>query len=248
MSVGSKRGGALFCGRGQVAVELALIISIMVLFLIVFVSVLGDRLVDVSESRSKDSAEGLADFIEAELSSASSTQDGFYRVLKLPESLDGLSYSVDFSNSTSIGANFTDVVITVDVGRNNYSAYRALPSNIQGSEIRLGWTSMRKKDGVVYLSSLSEVNGSCGLSNNVCESGTSYDLPGSSTHLSWECAGENGGTTEVCALPIIHGVCSSLNESCVNGSFSNVADNSTHLKWNCLGNHTGRDASCELLI
>ena len=248
MSESVRRGGFLLCDKGQAAIELAFIISIMVLFLIAFVSVLGDRVVDASESRNKESAEGIADFIEAELSSASSTQDGFYRVLMLPETLDGLSYRVDFSNSTSIGANFTDVAVTVDVGSNNYTAYRVLPSNIVGSDIRLGWTSMEKRDGVVHLSPLSGVDGSCGLSNDVCESGVHYDLPDSSTHLNWECGGENGGATEECALLIIQGVCSSLNESCVSGTFSDVSDNATHLRWGCLGSNTGGSSECSLRI
>ncbi len=97
------------------------------------------------------------------------------------------------------------------------------------------------------------INGSCGLTNNLCLTGTSSILPeDTATKYLWTCLGAHGGSNALtCELFIpINGSCGSANNSCLTGSSVDTpADTATHHRWTCNGAHSGSNApTCTLEI
>ena len=136
--------------KGQAANELAMVLGIMILFLVAFLAVLGDRLVVATDDRARGLAEDIAEVIESELVLAANAQDGYSRVFTLPESLDGMPYALVLLNRTNTEANFSEVVLTVNTSSGEYTAIKVLPDNIFGA-FSLGSNLVRKRNGLVNL-------------------------------------------------------------------------------------------------
>lgn len=137
-------------GKGQAANEIAIIIGIMIMFLIAFMSVLGDQFVSVTDDRTRQVAEDLADVVEFELVTASNAQDGYSRSFTLPPFLDGAPYTIKLYNSSTLGTNFSSVLITINTSNGEYSAMRILPGNIIGG-FSEEHNLLRKQGGLVNL-------------------------------------------------------------------------------------------------
>jgi hypothetical protein len=136
--------------KGQAANEIAIIIGIMILFLIAFMSVLGDQFVSVTDDRTKQLAEDLADVAESELVTASNAQDGYSRMFSLPPYLDGATYAIVLNNASTLGANFSSVLVSINTSNGEYSAMRILPGNVLGA-FSEGANMVRKRNGLVNL-------------------------------------------------------------------------------------------------
>ncbi|MBI2663845.1 hypothetical protein HYX10_00700 [Candidatus Woesearchaeota archaeon] len=135
--------------NAQSANETAMIIAVMTLFLIAFLSVMSDRFIIVSDGRTRQSAEDLADAVEAELVLAANAQDGYSRIFSTPGAIDGRQYYIVFYNTSSTGADFTQLVIGVNVTGGEYQAVRILPANLKGNINPASDIFISKLDGVV---------------------------------------------------------------------------------------------------
>ncbi|MBS3133050.1 hypothetical protein J4470_02890 [Candidatus Woesearchaeota archaeon] len=137
--------------KGQAANETALIMGFMTLFLIAFLAVISDKLFIATDDRAKEIAEDLADVIESELVLAANSQDGYSRIFTLPFSLDGKPYRLSFYNASNTEANFTHMEVGINVTGGEYTAFRVLPKNIQGT-LGVGDNFARKHEGFVNVS------------------------------------------------------------------------------------------------
>ena len=139
--------------KAQVANETALIIGFMTLFLIIFMAVISDKLVSATDDRTRETVEDLADVIESELVLAANSEEGYSRTFTLPFSLDGRPYSLRFFNISDTDANFTQLVVGIDVTGGEYTAFRVLPSNIRAT-LAVGDNFVRKHQGIVNVTSV----------------------------------------------------------------------------------------------
>lgn len=134
--------------KAQAANETALIIGFMTLFLIVFMTVISDKLFSATDDRTREIVEDLADVIESELVLAANAQEGYSRTFTLPFSLDGRPYTLQFFNVSDTGADFTQLVVGINVTGGEYTAFRILPSNIRAT-LAVGDNFVRKHQGIV---------------------------------------------------------------------------------------------------
>jgi len=177
--------------KSQASNEAVIIIGFMVLFLILFMGVLSQRLSSVSDDRIRQLAEDLADVIESELFFAATVEDGYSREFVLPPRLDYIPYILEFNNQVDTGANFTQLILTADLGGKEYNIVRILPSSIRG-ELDVGRNKVTKTGGSINISS--SVVGSwkfesAGLAED--SSGTSAD--GTVVGATWQSAGCHRG-------------------------------------------------------
>ena len=138
--------------NAQAANEAAIIIGFMTLFLIIFLGAISDKLISATDVRTRALADDLADVIESELILAANAEDGYSRTFTLAPLLDGKAYLIEFYNRSNTNANFTQLVITVNVTGGEHSAVKVLPDNIIGT-IATGDNLLRKQDGIVNVSS-----------------------------------------------------------------------------------------------
>ena len=136
--------------NAQAANEVAIILGFITLFLIVFISVMADRLVVATDDRTKQITEDLADVVESELSLAANAQNGYSRLFTLTATLYGQPYTILFQNQSNTNANFTQFIITVNVTGGQYNALRVLPDNIVGT-LSIGDNFVRKHDNIVNI-------------------------------------------------------------------------------------------------
>jgi hypothetical protein len=136
--------------KSQAANEVAIVLGFITLFLIVFISVMADRLVIATDDRTKQITEDFADVVESELSLAANAQNGYSRMFTLTASLEGKQYTILFQNQSNTNANFTQFTITVNVTGGEYNALRVLPDNIVGT-LSAGDNFVRKKDNIVNI-------------------------------------------------------------------------------------------------
>ncbi|MBN2454173.1 hypothetical protein JXB11_01370 [Candidatus Woesearchaeota archaeon] len=97
--------------KAQVATEAAILITIMTFFFIIFLLVASNRYVDISEGKRDELVLDLGYVIESEIDLAASTESGYYREIELPETLQGINYSIEFYNSTELKTNYSVVIL-----------------------------------------------------------------------------------------------------------------------------------------
>ena len=119
--------------KGQSSLEVSIILGTLMFFFIFFISVIGNILVGISNDSLKSSIQDLADYLESELKNAAYYEDGFVRRISIPEKLDGLDYTLEFSNTSVTKDNFTQILISSNSG--DYVTIRQLPGNIEGEAL-----------------------------------------------------------------------------------------------------------------
>lgn len=94
------------------------------------------------------------------------------------------------------------------------------------------------------------INGLCGKTKYVCDSGGFATAADTATQHQWSCSGANGGRNDSCSSekrpPSSNAACGLENNSCISGTTEDVADSTTQFLWKCSGVNEGAVASCSL--
>ncbi len=81
--------------KAQSSTEAAMLMTFMVFTMVIFLGVTSSKLSETYEKKDKQFLEDLGYVIETELKTASAAENGYYRVVELPVSLEGRSYTAE---------------------------------------------------------------------------------------------------------------------------------------------------------
>ncbi len=123
--------------------EFIVLATFMLLVALGFFAVISSNLSDAKEEANKKIAQDIAEFAYREIEIAKSVNDGYVRVFTLPQTINGVSYSVNITDNRELIVNYLG---------NEYIKF--LPSNISGN-LTKGNNKIYKKNGVVYVLNIS---------------------------------------------------------------------------------------------
>lgn len=121
--------------------EFVLLTSIMLLLTVGFFAVSSSKIVRTQGETLDKVAEDIANFAYREIEMAKSTQDGYTRLFTMPETVNGVIYTINMTDNRELTVIYNDHEYT-----------RFLPANVTGN-ISRGLNRISKSDGIVYLNS-----------------------------------------------------------------------------------------------
>ena len=92
----------------QSAVEFIILASFMLLVLLGFFAITGSRLLEAREEGNKRIAQDIADFAYREVEIAKSVNDGYTRTFIMPQSVNGVDYSISIIDNKELTVNYLD--------------------------------------------------------------------------------------------------------------------------------------------
>ncbi len=140
--------------KAQSSIEVALLIGFMFLTFNIFLLVIAQRMVDVQNQKDQVLIEDMSSVIEGEIDLAAGVEDGYSRTFEIPQTLKGINYSVTLINSTTMGTNYSELVLKYINFTKTHETVKKLPKNVDGT-ICKGKNNIVKENGIV-------------LFNNVC--------------------------------------------------------------------------------
>lgn len=133
--------------KGQSSMEAAMLITVMIVSLTVFLAVTSEKLVETQENRDKQLVDDLAFVIESEMKLATAAEEGYHRDLELPTTLNGKEYSTEFFNIQDEYGNRSVIVIKYDNQYlQGYSKAITVTQKLNGTMCR-GFNSLEKSTG-----------------------------------------------------------------------------------------------------
>ena len=121
----------------QVAMEFVMFVLIAFMIMVVFAVVTRGRMIDLREEEEYVALKDVVHAVQSEISIAAGVEDGYLRVFSIPESLDGINYTVQISTGYIIAESKNhEYVLSV--------------SDVQGN-ITKGVNQLTKEGGIVYL-------------------------------------------------------------------------------------------------
>ncbi len=142
--------------KSQSAMEFIVLASFMLLVILGFFAVTSSRVLEAREEGNKKIAQDIAEFAYREIEIAKSVNDGYTRVFALPQTVNGVSYTINITDNRELSVNYLD-----------YEYIKFLPLNVSGN-ISKGLNRINKNNGMLYLTFVQPI---CG--NAVCEAGES---------------------------------------------------------------------------
>lgn len=130
----------IYC-KSQSAVEFITLASFMLLVVLGFLAVISSNLLEARTESDRKIAEDIADFAYREIDMAKSFNNGYARSFNLPQTVNGISYSINITDNRELAVNYLD-----------YEFVRFLPPNVIGN-ISKGDNQIVKRDGIVYINS-----------------------------------------------------------------------------------------------
>jgi len=127
------------CSKAQYSTEFIILASFMVLVVLGFFVVSSSKVVEFGEERNKRVAEDIANFIYKEVETARSVNDGYVRLFAVPQTIDGINYSITITDNRELTVNYLDIEYV-----------KLLPSGFVGN-ITKGLNLISKIKGIVYL-------------------------------------------------------------------------------------------------
>ena len=127
------------CLKAQSAIEFIVLASFMLLVILGFFAVVSSNVLEAKEEGNRKTAEDIADFAYREIETAKSVSDGYTRIFVMPQTVNGIDYSINITDNRELTVNYLD---------NEYVKF--LPSNVTGS-INKGNNKILKKDGIVSI-------------------------------------------------------------------------------------------------
>jgi hypothetical protein len=118
--------------RAQTSIEASLVITFMIFVLVSFMGVLAKRTLETQKDKEMESLEAVAQIIKREIMLADRVQEGYTRNVSLPIRAWELTYNVTLINSTVLGKNYSELVITANISGDSLSAVELLPANVGG--------------------------------------------------------------------------------------------------------------------
>ncbi|MEK6891873.1 MAG: hypothetical protein AABX25_01685, partial [Nanoarchaeota archaeon] len=128
----------IFC-KSQSAVEFISLASFMLLVVLGFLAVTSSNLLQAREEGNRKTAEDIANFAYREIDIAKSVDNGYIRVFNLPQTVNGVSYTINITDNRELTVSYLD-----------YEAVKFLPPNVIGN-ISKGANKIMKIDNIIYL-------------------------------------------------------------------------------------------------
>lgn len=125
--------------KSQSAMEFVMLASFMLLVVLGFFAVTSSKLLEAREEGNRQIAEDIADFAYREIEIAKSVNDGYTRIFLMPQTVNGINYSIKVIDNKEIVVNYLD---------NEHIKF--LPTNVTGN-ITKGNNKISKKNGVVFI-------------------------------------------------------------------------------------------------
>ena len=125
--------------KSQSAVEFIVLASFMLLVILGFFAVTSSSVLEAREERDKKIAEDIADFAYREIELAKSVNDGYMRVFVMPQTVNGIDYSIRIIDDRELAVNYL-----------GFEYIKFLPSNVTGDIVK-GNNKISKNNGVIYI-------------------------------------------------------------------------------------------------
>lgn len=123
--------------NSQVAMEFVLLIMLAFMIMIVFIGFARNKMSDLREEEEYVSLKDVTLAVQAEIITAKTVEDGYERTFSIPLNLNGIDYTIGFSNSFI-------------VSESEHHEYVVRVSPVNGS-LNLGINTIRKENGEVHL-------------------------------------------------------------------------------------------------
>ena len=125
--------------KSQSAVEFIVLASFMLLAVVGFFAVTSSKVLEAKEEGNRKIAEDIADFAYHEIEIAKSVNDGYTRNFYMPETVNGVDYSINITDNRELIVNYL-----------GHEHIRFLPSNATGN-ITKGNNKISKYNGVIFI-------------------------------------------------------------------------------------------------
>jgi len=138
--------------KSQVSVEMLVLFGFMMMVLLSFLFVIGNRISEAQLEKQKAQIDDVGASIESEIKLATSVGAGYRRVINVPNTAGGLDYSITFLDAKTIRGNHTEVLLKLLKTSYNYELVIYLPKNIYGSIAKGRNVITKEYNGSVTLS------------------------------------------------------------------------------------------------
>ena len=127
--------------KSQSAMEFVILASFMLLVILGFFSLASSRMTEARVEGNRKIAEDIAKFAYREVEIAKSVNDGYSRIFEMPQSINGINYTMNLIESRELVVNYLD---------EEYVQF--LPVNVTGNILK-GSNRIAKISGIVLLNS-----------------------------------------------------------------------------------------------
>ena len=125
--------------KSQSAMEFIVLASFMLLVILGFFAVTSSRILEAKEEGDRKIAEDIAALAYNEIEIAKSVNDGYIRNFVMPQTVNGVNYSISITDNTELVANYLGI-----------EHVKFLPANVTGN-ITKGNNKISKSNGVIFL-------------------------------------------------------------------------------------------------
>ena len=119
--------------------EFIVLASFMLLVILGFFAVTSSRILEAKEEGNRKIAEDIAALAYNEIEIAKSVNDGYIRNFFMPQTVNGVNYSISITDNTELVVNYLDI-----------EHVKFLPSNVTGN-IAKGNNKISKSNGIIFL-------------------------------------------------------------------------------------------------
>ena len=98
----TKKGGHKAHRKAQVSMEFMMVAGFVMVIVIVFITVTGNRLLDLNDEREYAIANDIAKTVKSELGTAVQLEPGYNRTFTVPQTISEKNYNVYIANSTIV--------------------------------------------------------------------------------------------------------------------------------------------------
>ncbi|MBI4441380.1 hypothetical protein HY639_04375 [Candidatus Woesearchaeota archaeon] len=136
--------------KGQAALEFLLLVSFMFLVFVSFFGVIQGRLADALDARARQAIQDELNVVQTEIKTAAAMEDGFQRVIELPATVNGRSYTVTLAGLRSTDKVAQELQLRYD-DEPRYGSSFILPRNVDSSWMREESDTTTRKGGTYCL-------------------------------------------------------------------------------------------------
>lgn len=125
--------------KSQSAMEFIVLATFMLMVMLGFFAVTSSRFLEAKEEGNKKIAEDIANFAYREIDIAKSVNDGYIRTFSMPQTVNGVDYSISVIDNREIVVNYL-----------GHEYVKFLPANVTGSVVK-GSNRIAKSNGIVLV-------------------------------------------------------------------------------------------------
>jgi hypothetical protein len=140
-------GCRLLHRKSQSAFELTMITGAMLLVFTVFFIIVAEQSISAKKGQDFQLMQDMAKVIAEEITTASSAQNGYVRTFEVPDTLNGINFTVSLLSDPS-SSNHSEVVVMAANYSYDVEAIETLPKNITG-QLAKGTNTVMKVNNIV---------------------------------------------------------------------------------------------------